>query len=296
MTVIFALAAAVLYGTADFLGGAASRRKSALAVLAITAPFGEIILVTAALAAGGPLHGTGLLWGLAGGAAGGAGLIVFYAGLAAARMSVVAPVSALVSTVLPVGVAVADGERPGPAVVTGAVICLLAITLVSMEGAASGNPGGADGSGAGSPRPPRPGGSLRGLAYGVAAGVAFGLFFLFLRNTGSSGVLWPAGMSRLAGAVVALAAAAVTRTRPVSWQTERSTFGMALASGGFDALANVCYVIAARDGLFGLAVVITSLYPGVTVLLARLTLGERMRSIQQAGLALAAVGVVLLTA
>jgi uncharacterized membrane protein len=112
-------------------------------------------------------------------------------------------------------------------------------------------------------------------------------------------VLWPAGMSRLAGAVVALAAAAATRTRPVWWgadRADRRVFVMALASGAFDATANVCYLLATRAGLFGLAVVITSLYPGVTVLLARLTLGERMRMVQRAGLMLAAVGIVLLTA
>jgi drug/metabolite transporter (DMT)-like permease len=282
MVAIFALAAAVLYGTADFLGGAAARRASALAVLCVTVPVGEIVVVVVALAAGGPLRLAGFWWGLAGGAAGGAGLIAFYAGLAAGPMSVVAPVAALVSTLLPVGVAVAQGERPGPAVVAGAVICLVAITLVSMEGSRPG----AGGSRA----------SLRGLRYGIAAGAAFGLFFVFLRNAGTSGVLWPVGVSRLAGAVIALAAAAATRTRPVWWTTDRRTFLMALASGAFDATANVCYVLATRAGLFGLAVVITSLYPGITVLLARLTLGERMRSLQRAGLALAAVGIVLLTA
>jgi len=68
-----------------------------------------------------------------------------------------------------------------------------------------------------------------------------------------------------------------------------------LISGVIDAAANVCYVWATRVGLFGLAVVITSLYPGITVLLARLLLGERLRWIQRAGLVLAAVGVVLVT-
>ena len=72
--------------------------------------------------------------------------------------------------------------------------------------------------------------------------------------------------------------------------------GIALVSGVIDAAANVCYVLATRAGLFGLAVVITSLYPGVTVLLARLLLGERMRWLQRAGLLLAAAGVVLVTA
>ena len=280
MVAIFALVAAVLYGTADFLGGAAARRASALAVLGVTAPVGEIVVVLAALAVGGPVRLAGVWWAVAGGAAGGAGLLVFYAGLAAGPMSVVAPVTALVSTVLPVGVAVATGERPGPAVVAGALICLAAITLVSMQG----------GAGTGGGR------SVRGLGYGIVAGAAFGLFFVCLRNAGASGVLWPVAASRMAGVAVALAAAAATRTRPVWWGTDRRVFGMALISGVFDATANVCYVLATRAGLFGLAVVLTALYPGVTVLLARLTLGERMRSVQRAGLALAAVGIVLLTA
>jgi drug/metabolite transporter (DMT)-like permease len=281
MVAIFALAAAALYGTADFLGGAASRRTSALAVLSVTAPVGLAVAVIAALAAGGPIRLAGFWWGLAGGAAGGVGLIAFYAGLAAGPMSVVAPVSALVSTVLPVGVAVAQGERPGPAVVAGAVICLVAITLVGMEGTRPG-PG---------RRAP-----VRGLGYGLAAGLGFGLFFLFLRDAGTSGVLWPVAESRLAGVMIAVAAAAATRTRPLWWRADRRGFTMALASGLFDATANACYVLATRAGLFGLAVVITSLYPGITVLLARLTLGERMRSVQRAGLALAAVGIILITA
>ena len=281
MVAIFALTAAVLYGTADFLGGAASRRASALAVLSVTAPAGLAVAFIAALAAGGPIRLGGAWWGLAGGAAGAVALIAFYAGLAAGPMSVVAPVSALVSTVLPVGVAVAQGERPGPAVVAGALICVIAIALVSMEGSRPG-PG---------RRVP-----LRGLGYGLVAGLGFGLFFLFLRNAGTSGVLWPVAESRLAGVVVALAAAAATRTRPLWWGADRRGFTMALASGLVDATANVCYVLATRAGLFGLAVVITSLYPGITVLLARLTLGERMRSVQRAGLALAAAGIILITA
>src|SRR5215469_3730836 len=281
MVVIFAFAAAALYGTADFLGGAASRRAPAVAVLCVTASFGEIILIAAALVAGGPLRMAGLPWALAGGAAGAVGLIVFYVGLATTRMSVVAPVSALVSTVLPVGVAVAGGERPSPLVAVGAVICVVATILVSMEGGAAGPRGRS--------------GSLCGLGYGVAAGVAFGLFLICLKNAGTSGVWWPSAMSRLAGAVIALAAAGLARTRPVWWRSSPGTFGMALASGVSDALANVCYVVATREGLFGLAVVITSLYPGVTVLLARLLLGERLRWLQRAGLLLAAAGVVLVT-
>jgi len=133
VVVVFGLVAAVLYGSADFLGGAASRRARALSVLTVSAPAGAIIILAAALAVGAPVRVAGLGWAVAGGAAGGGGLIVFYAGLAAGPMSVVAPVSALVSTVLPVSVALASGERPGPAVYLGALICLTAIVLVSQR-------------------------------------------------------------------------------------------------------------------------------------------------------------------
>ncbi len=285
MVTIFALAAAALYGTADFLGGAAARRASVISVLAVVAPSGAVIMLVAAPLAGGPVSAAGLGWGIAGGAVGGAGLIMFYAGFASAPMSVVAPVSALVSTLLPVGVAVADGERPSPAVLAGALICLVAIALVSMETGGRGDAAGRD-------VPVRPG---RALCYAVAAGAAFGLFYLFIRNAGTSGVLWPVSVARLSGTLVALLAAAWTQTRPVGWRGDRGTFCMAMASGVIDAIANVCYVLATRAGLFGLAVVITALYPGMTVLLARLLLGERMRSAQRAGLALAALGIVLVT-
>jgi drug/metabolite transporter (DMT)-like permease len=289
LVTILALAAAALYGSADFLGGAASRRASALAVLAVTAPAGCAVVVTAGLAMGGwsAMGPAGAGWAAAAGACGSLGLIAFYAGFAAAPMSVVAPVSALISTVLPVGVAVAEGERPGPGVAVGAIVCIAAVVLVSLGQAQP------DGVRAGAPHP-----GLRGLLYAVPAGVAFGLFFLFMKNAGTSGVIWPVAAARLAGAVVAVACCVVTGTRPLGWgggHQTRPVFGIALASGAMDAAANVCYVLATRAGMFGLAVVITSLYPGTTVLLARVVLGERMRWLQRAGLVLAAVGVILVT-
>ena len=314
MVTILALAAAVLYGTADFLGGVASRRASVFAVLAMTVPAGAVVVVLAALlgeATGlGGLLGPGALgdpasvggwgavgWAMAAGVCGASGLIAFYAGFAAAPISVVAPVAALVSTVLPVGVAIADGERLSAALVAGGLLCLIAIAGVSMPSA------GRDGSQSGQSQPgqsqpgqsqPRVAGPLRALGYGVAAGAGFGLFFLFLKNAGQSGVLWPVAISRTTGTLVAFAIAVATRTRP--WQQGGGGIVMiALVSGAVDAAANVCYVLATRAGLFGLAVVVTALYPGMTVLLARVLLGERMRWLQRAGLLLAAVGVVLLT-
>jgi drug/metabolite transporter (DMT)-like permease len=292
---ILALAAALLYGTADYLGGVASRRASVFAVLALTVPAGAVVMLLAALL--GQLPGLGGLgmpspagswaavgWAAASGVCGAAGLIAFYAGFAAAPISVVAPVAALVSAVLPVGAAIAGGERPAGTVIAGGLICLVAIVLVSAQPA-----DGAEARRGGGRRQ----GRLLALGYGAAAGLGFGLFFLFLKDAGQSGVLWPVAISRSAGTVVAVGIALATRTRPRFGRG--GVTGIALTSGAIDAAANVCYVLATRAGLFGLAVVITSLYPGVTVLLARLLLGERMRSLQRAGLLLAAAGVVLVT-
>ena len=147
MVTILALAAAVLYGTADFLGGVASRRASVFAVLALTVPAGAAVVIVVALLGEAPglgsLLGHGLAspasaggWAAAGWAAlsgicGAAGLVAFYAGFAAAPISTVAPVAALVSTVLPVGIAVAGGERLTSHMVAGGLICLAAIVLVS---------------------------------------------------------------------------------------------------------------------------------------------------------------------
>jgi drug/metabolite transporter (DMT)-like permease len=317
---ILALAAAVLYGTADFLGGVASRRASVFAVLALTVPAGAAVMVLVALLGGLLGHGglgsptavgswSAVGWAAGSGVCGACGLVAFYAGFASAPISVVAPVAALVSAVLPVGVAVAGGERPGGGVIAGGLICLVAIVLVSAQPAHGGQQHAtaqrdgatAQGDGAdvrGSVRPgttARPAASrLRAVGYGLAAGAGFGLFFIFLKNAGQSGVLWPVAISRSAGTVVAFGIALATGTR--LWPRRGNGITrIALVSGAIDAAANVCYVLATRAGLFGLAVVITSLYPGMTVLLARLLLGERMQWLQRAGLLLAAVGVVLVT-
>jgi drug/metabolite transporter (DMT)-like permease len=286
--IILALAAAVLYGSADFLGGVAARRASPFAVAAAAAPAGAAVLL---LVVGGcavlGLGGADLLafggwgaagWAMAGGVVGASGLIVFFKGFASAPMSVVAPVAGLVSTVVPVAVGMAEGERPTVAVLAGAVLCLAAIVLVSAGAGGVGSYGAL----------------LRGVGYGVAAGAAFGVFYLCLKDAGHAAVLWPAVIQRLTGTVVTIGAVVVTRTGRGG--LDRRLLMLACASGAVDAAANLSYVLATRTGMFGLAVVITSLYPGATVLLARLVLRERMRTLQQIGLLLAAAGIVLVTA
>src|SRR5262249_31313813 len=131
MVVLLGLAGALLYGSGDFLGGMASRRAHVLTVLTLVETAGVIAALVVAAALPGPASLAGRAWGARPGLVGGLGLIIFYAGRAAGPMSVVAPVSGLVSTVLPVAVALAEGERPGAGVYAGALLCLVAIVLAS---------------------------------------------------------------------------------------------------------------------------------------------------------------------
>src|SRR5215468_4527486 len=276
VVILLGLAAAVLYGSGDFLGGMATRRAHVLAVLTVAETAAVIAALTAAAIWPGPASLAGLAWGFSAGLIGGLGLIIFYVGLAAGPMSVVAPVSGLASTVLPVAVALAEGERPGAGVYAGALLCLAAIVLASS--ATDSNP--ADRTSTAAPAgPPRP---TPAIGYGIASGTAFGLFFLLIRNAGQSGELWPVAAGR--------------RRRLLPHGAGGILLAAAAGAGAIDVVANICYVAATRTGMFGLAVVLASLYPGVTVLLARVVLGERLRWVQRAGLGLAAIGIILVAA
>jgi len=285
MVILLGLAAAVLYGTGDFLGGLATRRAHVLVVLALAETAGVIVVLPAAAMSPGPARLAGLAWGTSAGLIGGLGLIIFYQGLAAGPMSVVAPVSALVSTVLPVAVALAGGERPGAAVYAGALLCVAAIVLASS--ATDSNP-------AGGTRTAAPPG--RAVGYGIASGASFGLFFLLIRNAGRSGELWPVAAGRIGELAVVLIAAAVLRRSLLPRGAGGRLLLAAAGAGAIDVIANISYVAATRTGQFGLAVVLASLYPGITVLLARVVLGERLRWAQRAGLGLAAIGIILVAA
>ena len=302
MVILLGLAAAVLYGSGDFLGGMATRKAHVLAVLAVVETVAVIVSVTAAVIWPGSASLSGLAWGFSAGLAGGLGLIVFYVGLATGPMSVVAPVAGLVSTILPVGVALAEGERPGAGVYAGALLCLVAIVLASSAGGTSA----VDLSGPSGPSGPsnRPGrsdradgaGPGRAIGYGIASGASFGLFFLLIRNAGRSGELWPVAAGRIGELAIVLIVAAVLRRGLLSRGVDGGLLLAAAGAGVIDVVANICYVAATRTGMFGLAVVMASLYPGVTVLLARVVLGERLRWVQRVGLGLAAIGILLVAA
>jgi drug/metabolite transporter (DMT)-like permease len=128
----------------------------------------------------------------------------------------------------------------------------------------------------------------------AVSGTGFGIFFVLLKEAGSHGGLWPLVASRGAGFAVLLTVVAVLGVRPSGFAS-RTFLLLAIASGVLDAVANVLYFLAAQSGMLSLAAVLASLYPAVTVLLARTVYSERLRMIQQVGMAIALAGIALVT-
>lgn len=279
MAVVLGLASALVYGTADFLGGLASKRSAALAVVVWSQLAGLVILVTALAVMRTPLPASAdLAWGALAGVGGGGGVALLYRGLAIGRVGVVAPTTAALAASLPVVVGITLGERPGGVALGGVAVALVAIVLVSAS------PEGGD-------APSRlPVWRRPGVREAIGAGLGFALFFVALARAGDASGLWPLLAAR-SSILVALAAAVITRTslRPAS-----GAFGQIALVGVIDMLANLLYLLAARRGLLSLVAVLVSLYPATTVLLAHFVLRERFVRLQILGLVAAAAGVVLI--
>ncbi|WP_262402785.1 DMT family transporter [Actinomadura sp. CNU-125] len=181
------------------------------------------------------------------------------------------------------------GDRLSTTVIAGVLLCLVAIGMVSMEQDDPGEPAPAKG---------RPTDS--GPLMAAISGIYFGVFFTLLSATGEEGGYWPIVAARIGSLTVVLVAVVFTlRFRGGSLGPRlsgRALVGLALLSGTLDAGANVLFVIATQHGVLSLVAVLTSLYPAITVLLARIAYSERLRVVQRIGLAVAATGVVLVTA
>jgi drug/metabolite transporter (DMT)-like permease len=271
---VLALLSSMTWGSADFVAGVASRTRSPWAVVAGSQLIGLVAVLVAASAAGTWGADIGWLpWGLFAGAAGCFGLICFYTALATGTMSVVSPIASM-GAVVPVIVGFASGESPSRVQIAGITFALVGVVAASGP-ELSGNTGG------------------RPVLLAVVAGAMFGLVFVGLdQGSATSPLMTLVGM-RLASCGGLLAAAAIFRT----------TAGLQVADlpilavvGLADLGANFMFGLATTGGLVSLVSVLGALYPVVTVLLARLVLAERLRLIQSLGVAVALIGVVLISA
>jgi drug/metabolite transporter (DMT)-like permease len=270
MGIVLGLAAAVLYGSSDFAGGVASRRFGELRVTIIDCAVAAVLSWAALGVVGGPGPAVrAVAWGLASGLAGGAGTLVLYRGMARGQMSVVGPVSAVGAAVVPVAAGVALGERPGLLSVAGVLVSLPAIVLVAASGSVRGKLG-------------------AGLFDGLAAGLAFGILFIGLAQAGRNAGLWPVASESTGTLLVTLAVAAKSR-QPVGIPVRAA--GLPVLAGVSATAATLAYYYSTHFSMLAIAAVLVSLYPGVTVLLARALLKERFTPAQRAGLGLCALAV-----
>ena len=232
-------------------------------------------MLVVALVIGGTPSGADLGFGALAGLAGAAGVAMLYRGLASGAMSLVAPITGVVAVVVPIAVGVGSGERPAALQYGGIVAAIGAVALLSGGGS----------------RASRLGSGTMLLALG--AGIGFGLFYVAIAKTSMGANLWPLVAARGASVTALLAASAATRRAP--------GFGGAnplviVGAGVFDVTANALYLLAVHGSLLSIVAVLVSLYPVSTVLCSMVVLGERLRAPQVAGVAAAAVAVVLLTA
>ena len=272
MGIALGLLAALLYGSSDFGGGLLSRRLGSLPVTVVGSAGAALLVWPTLLLAPGPgPSARAIVWGLAAGLGGGTGTLVLYRGLARGQMSVVGPVSAVGAAVVPVVVGVALGERPGLLTMAGVVLALPAIALVATSGAAAR-------------------GMLRtALVDGLVAGVAFGVLFVGLAQAGRGAGLWPVASEQTSTLLVVLAVAATSHA-PLRMGIRAA--GLPFLSGAAGMIATLAFFYATHYSMLATVAVIVSLYPGVTVLLARVILHERFSFAQRAGLGLCTIAIV----
>jgi drug/metabolite transporter (DMT)-like permease len=280
MFAVLALASAVCYGAADFLGGLTSKRASTLAIVVLSQFAGLVLLILMfpLLPAASPVRAD-YIWGALAGLTGGVGVALLYRALAIGVMAVVAPTTAVCAVVIPVLAAVALGERPGLATIGGIALAIVAIALVSQS------------------THPEPNGDGRearsGSAFSLAllAGVVIGFFYLALARTSDEAGLWPLIAARIVSVALFAGMALLTS------QSLRVPAGIrvtVLAGGALDMFANLLYLIATRSGPLSIVVTLASLYPASTVVLARVVLHERLSRLQWLGVLCAMVAVAMI--
>ena len=278
MSALFAGLSALAYGAADYAGGFASRSHRIAGVLAVTQTVGLIGIVLIALVLGHAVpEFRDMAIGALAGLSGVAGVAMLYRGLSSGTTAVVSPTAALVGTGLPVLAGTLLGETPPVTAWVGIGIAFPAILLLSL-------PRGRDNRV-----------DMRSLALGVVAGLGFGGYFVLIDQTAPDSGFWPLAAAKLGSLVAVLAVGAVARERSARFLPPRKALVPAVIAGSLDMAANVFFLLAARAGMLATSVVISSMYPAPTVLLARIRDGERLGTLRVVGILLALAGVAFIS-
>jgi drug/metabolite transporter (DMT)-like permease len=273
--IVLALGASLSWGLADFFGPLQGRKLGALRTL-VWVQLGGLVgiaLIVAVLWIG-PKDSAALL-AIPAAISGTLGLFAYYRGIAVGAISIVAPIAGI-SAIVPVVVGIASGESPSALQLTGIACALIGVFLAARE--------------------PRSGGEARlaaGVGLAVLAAIGFGGYFPFMHAAGNADYWWASLIFRMASTSVILVAVAIQRPNVIV--PVRLLPWLALIGFG-DMFGNLLYAAASTSGLVSVTSVLASLYPIVTVILARIVLSERVARSQEAGIGLTLAGVALISA
>lgn len=274
MPVLLSLLASLTWGTADFLGGTATRRLPVGAVVAVSQSFALVGVLVVALATGAYRADTGYVgWALVAAVCGVVGLSAFYSALATGTMGVVAPIAAT-GVVVPVAVGLAQGDRPSALQGAGVVVAVIGVVLASGPEVRGGSGG-------------------RPLLLAMLAAVGFGAVIVCVAKGAHYDTTMTLLVMRVASVALLVGAGLTGRVRIGA---QRRDLPLLAAVGAGDVGANAMFAVASTEGLLSVVSVLSSLYPAVTVLLARLVHGERMKRLQDLGVVAAIAGVGLIAA
>ncbi len=275
MAIVFALISALAYGISDFLGGLFAKGASAWQVAVVGQSSSAFFALLAGLFITGDPTASDWTWSGIAGLGGGFGAAFLYRGLSRGRMSVVAPISAIGSALVPVALGLITGERPSLIVLIGVAVAFPAICLISqvIESA--------------------PVTESSGVVDGVLAGLGFGLMFAMLGQVSDDSGLLPLALTQVGAVLGVILTATVLRAQwvprdPLAWR--------AVLMGPLGIAATGAFLYATHHGLLSVVSVIASLYPAGTVVLAAVVLKEKIHGNQAIGLFLAALAVTLVAA
>jgi drug/metabolite transporter (DMT)-like permease len=271
---VFGIASAAAWGTGDFCGGLATRRTKVLTVVFVSQLIGLLSLIALGVITREPFPALpDVLWGAAAGLAGLGGLASLYTALSKGYMGLVAPVTGVISTALPVLFGILSQGLPHLLQLLGFALAVAAVALISRTGS-------------GSVRPD-------GLGLAILAGISFGAFLILISFTREGAVFWPLSVARIASLVVMVFVMLVRRSFDAP---ARSALPLMALSGVMDAAGNFLFVLAEQAGRLDVASALSSLYPASTTLLALIVLRERLNRWQGLGVALTLAAIPLITA
>jgi len=272
--IIYGLCSAFAWGAGDFSGGLATRRINVLLVVLWSQLIGAGALIALALVLREAVPQLRpMLYGAMAGLVGVLGLAALYRGLAIGRMGIVAPLSALMAAVIPVLFGAFQEGLPTAIQLAGFAMAVVAIWTLSYSG------------GDGKPQ-------AQEWTHALAAGVGFGLFFVFIDKASSQAVFWPLVAARTAS-ITCMLCLVLLRGNYAAPAKPHLTHLMLV--GIFDAAGNAFFALASRTGRLDISAVLASLYPAVTVLLASVLLRERLLPRQWAGVVLAVAALVMIS-